>query len=82
MALNRRAPYNPSRSEELLVWAISAFARRYSRNRFCFIFLQVLRWFTSLGSLAPAYRFSRPFPMLTLGGFPHSEIPGSMGASP
>src|SRR5712692_5535145 len=36
-------------SKERLVWASSAFARRYSRNRGCFIFLQVLRWFTSLG---------------------------------
>src|SRR5579859_7755211 len=41
------------------------------------MFLQVLRWFTSLGWLAPAYVFSGPFLMLTSGGFPHSEIPGS-----
>ncbi len=40
----------------------SAFARRYWRNRGCFLFLQVLRWFTSLGSLVPAYGFSGPFP--------------------
>ncbi len=30
----------------------SDFARRYSRNHGCFLFLQVLRWFTSLGSLS------------------------------
>jgi hypothetical protein len=29
----------------------SAFARRYSRNHYCFLFLRVLRWFTSPGSL-------------------------------
>ena len=29
----------------------SDFARHYSRNHGCFLFLQVLRWFTSLGSL-------------------------------
>ena len=29
----------------------SPFARRYLGNRSCFLFLQVLRWFTSLGSL-------------------------------
>jgi hypothetical protein len=29
----------------------SPFARRYLGNRGCFLFLQVLRWFTSLGSL-------------------------------
>jgi len=34
----------------------SAFARRYSRNHYCFLFLQVLKCFTSLGS-----------PSLTLG---------------
>ena len=31
----------------------SDFARRYFRNHYCFLFLQVLRWFTSLGSLSP-----------------------------
>ena len=31
----------------------SDFARRYSRNHYCFLFLQVLRWFTSLGLLLP-----------------------------
>ena len=29
----------------------SEFARHYYRNHGCFLFLQVLRWFTSLGSL-------------------------------
>ncbi len=34
----------------------SDFARRYSRNHYCFLFLQVLRWFTSLGlPLPPMY---------------------------
>ncbi len=35
----------------MLGLACSAFARRYLRNHCCFLFLQVLRWFTSLGSL-------------------------------
>ena len=45
----------------LHVWSLgcSAFARRYLRNRGCFLFLQVLRWFTSLGWLPSAYVFSR-----------------------
>ena len=38
----------------------SDFARHYFRNLCFFIFLQVLRWFTSLGSLVPAYVFSGP----------------------
>jgi hypothetical protein len=34
----------------------SEFARHYCRNHFCFLFLWVLRWFTSPGSLpAPIY---------------------------
>ena len=48
------------------------FARRYFRNHFCFLFLQVLRWFNSLGSLVSFYIFKRPYK-----GFPHSDIPGS-----
>ena len=49
----------------------SAFARRYSRNHCCFLFLRVLRCFSSprsphfvVAGLPPA-------------GFPHSEIHGS-----
>jgi hypothetical protein len=37
----------------------SRFARRYSGNGFFFLFLEVLRWFSSLRSLPPAYVFSR-----------------------
>ena len=43
------------------------FARRYLGNRFFFLFLQVLRCFSSLRYLAFAYR---PFKS---GGFPHSD---------
>ena len=41
------APYNPSPGAGL---GFSAFARRYSRNRFCFPFLRVLRCFNSPGN--------------------------------
>ena len=43
----------------------------------CFLFLRVLRWFTSPGLLLPAYEFSRGSSDLTRKGLPHSEIPGS-----
>jgi hypothetical protein len=43
----------------------------------CFLFLRVLRWFTSPGLLLPAYVFSRGSSDLTRKGLPHSEIPGS-----
>ena len=44
-------PSTPSSPCESLGLACSAFARHYLRNRGCFLFLEVLRWFTSLGSL-------------------------------
>ena len=56
----------------------SSFARHYSRNRFFFLFLQVLRCFSSLRSLLAHYfthvRVTRLFSLV---GFPHSEINGS-----
>src|SRR6187551_329611 len=42
--------------------ACSAFARHYSRNRGCFLFLWVLRCFTSPRSLYPPYIFRRESP--------------------
>ena len=58
--------------------ASSPFARHYSGNHSCFLLLQVLRCFTSLGSLLPAYLFSRGYAGITQRGFPHSDIPGSL----
>src|SRR5262249_887644 len=46
------------------------FARHYFRNRGFFLFLQVLRWFTSLSSLLPTYGFSRGYGSFTAVGFP------------
>ena len=50
----------------------SAFARHYLRNHCCFLFLQVLRCFSSLRS--PHFVV---IPLQGI-GFPHSEIPASM----
>ena len=52
----------------------SAFARRYWRNAFLFIFLVVLKCFTSHGMLC---RLNRSVVRVRLTGFPHSEIFGS-----
>ena len=49
----------------------SRFARRYSGNRFLFLFLRVLRCFTSPGS--PSFEYYD----MTRSGLPHSEISGS-----
>ena len=54
---------------------MSDFARHYSRNRGFFLFLRVLRWFTSPGSLVPAYVFSGPLPRFTRQGFPIRKSP-------
>src|SRR6267154_5166832 len=51
------------------------FARHYYRNRGFFLFLQVLRWFTSLGSLAPDYGFVRPYGGFAPVGFPIQKSP-------
>src|SRR4029079_14024744 len=59
------------------VWAMSAFARRYERNHCCFLFLEVLRWFTSLGCLHWSYGFRPGYAWMNMRGFPHSDIPGS-----
>ena len=39
----------------------SPFAHHYSGNRFCFLFLQLLRCFSSLGSLSLVYGFNQQF---------------------
>src|SRR3954462_6293737 len=57
--------------------ASSAFARHYSRNHGCFLFLWVLRCFTSPRSLHTPYVFRRGSHHMTGAGFPHSDILGS-----
>jgi hypothetical protein len=57
--------------------ASSAFAHHYSRNHYCFLFLRVLRCFTSPRSHQPAYQFNRRRHPMTGARLPHSEIPGS-----
>jgi hypothetical protein len=57
--------------------ASSPFAHHYSGNHYCFLFLRVLRCFTSPRYHQPPYEFRwRQHPM-TGARFPHSEIPGS-----
>ena len=58
----------------------SPFARRYSGNRGCFLFLEVLRCFSSLGSRRATYGFSDGRLGITPARFPHSDILGSKPA--
>ena len=56
----------------------SDFARHYFRNRFYFLFLRVIRCFSSPGSLRYTYLFSIRYRNITYGEFPHSDICGSL----
>jgi hypothetical protein len=76
-------PTTPNAPEGELGLGCSDFARHYSRNHGCFLFLQVLRWFTSLGSLVPDYAFIGPLYGFTVQGFPIRKSPDqSLFAAP
>ena len=53
------------------------FARHYSENLFWFLFLALLRCFSSGGIPTHTYVFSIRCPEMNPDGFPHSEIHGS-----
>ena len=54
----------------------SAFARRYLRNHCRFLFLRLLRCFTSPRVALPDYEFIRQSPVIKPAGLSHSEIHG------
>ena len=56
--------------------ASSPFARRYLGNRCFFLFLRVLRCFSSPGCLLYDYLFIIGYLRITIGEFPHSDICG------
>ena len=57
--------------------ASSPFARRYLENRCFFLFLELLRCFSSPRFLLTGYVFTCGYLHITAGGFPHSDICGS-----
>ncbi len=62
----------------------SAFARRYLRNHICFLFLRLIRCFSSPTYLPDSYTpinrgFDHQVHQFTLAGLPHSETAGSYG---
>jgi hypothetical protein len=73
-------PATPDSPFESPGLGFSDFARHYFRNHGCFLFLRVLRWFTSPGSLPAPISFSAGFRLFSAGGFPHSDISGSLVA--
>ena len=56
------------------------FARHYYGNRFFFLFLLLLRCFSSQGCSQHNYVFIMWYQHITVGEFPHSDISGSMFA--
>src|SRR5882762_5447083 len=70
---------NPE-STSTLGLGCSAFARHYLRNHFRFLFLGLLRCFTSPRFASLDYEFIQRYPDVTRDGLSHSEIPGSKPA--
>ena len=67
----------PQPRRQVFGLASSPFARRYLENRCFFLFLRVLRCFSSPGCLLTGYVFTCGCSGITLSEFPHSEICGS-----
>ena len=65
----------PQSDRNLIGLGCCDFARHYFRNRGFFLFLQVLRWFTSLSSLIPDYGFIGLYAGFTSVGFPIRTSP-------
>ena len=74
--LRSRYPLPPKR-EGL---GCSPFARRYLENQCLFLFLGLLRCFTSPSVAPNLYVFKTGCPAIKRDGLPHSEIPGSKSA--
>jgi hypothetical protein len=70
-------PRNTCRFYHAIGLASSPFAHHYSGNHYCFLFLRVLRCFTSPRSHQLPYVFRQRRRAMTLARFPHSEIPES-----
>ncbi len=73
--LNLKCSPNPGCTHSGL--GSSAFARRYLRNRCFFLFLRVLRCFSSPGSLPYVMDWRMDDMRSCSAGFPHSDISGS-----
>jgi hypothetical protein len=70
-----RGPATPFRKRNGL--GCTPFARHYLGYRGFFLFLRVLRCFTSPGLALRPYVFRPQWPRITETGFPHSDISGS-----
>ena len=71
------APLNPEWTRVHPVWAVPRSLATTDGIADCFLFLRVLRCFTSPGSLPCGYGFTAGYGGITRRGFPHSDIHGS-----
>jgi hypothetical protein len=76
LALKPDRPYNPDVQAHRF-GLIRVRSPLLAESLICFLFLQVLRWFTSLGCLRRPYGFRPGYSRMSGSGLPHSEIPGS-----
>ena len=77
LALNQAGPTTPTDPKTHRFGLFRVRSPLLTKSLNCFLFLQVLRWFTSLSSLPKAYEFSFWILHFQRSGFPHSEIFGS-----
>ena len=76
-ALNRAGPTTPTDPKTHRFGLFRVRSPLLTKSLICFLFLQVLRWFTSLSSLSRTYEFSSRILHFQRSGFPHSDISGS-----
>src|SRR5262245_31643308 len=76
-ALNRAGPTTPMDPKTHRFGLFRVRSPLLTKSLNCFLFLQVLRWFTSLSSLPKAYEFSSRILHFQRSRFPHSDIFGS-----
>src|SRR6476660_2458508 len=76
-ALNRAGPTTPMDPKTHRFGLFRVRSPLLTESLICFLFLRVLRWFTSPSSLLPTYVFSREILQFLWRGFPHSDTPGS-----
>ena len=76
-ALNRAGPTTPidPKTDRFGLFRVRSPLLTKSLN--CFLFLRVLRWFTSPSSPSRPYEFRSQILHVQCRGLPHSEIPGS-----
>ncbi len=72
-ALNRAGPTTPMNPKTHRFGLFRVRSPLLAKSLNCFLFLQVLRWFTSLSSLPKTYGFSSRILHFQRSGFPHSD---------